>query len=145
MFSVSNIVCKTIGVAGLSAALYDAGKIGSETSGRIKQKVNADHFERVHNSTRTMSTESQVTGFIQDKVADYRMNNPLFSMFGSVKGFCKGFFETLGNQILPVSFASMALAGKGVWAKIGAWGVAGYAALTIAREGFGIGKVSPKD
>ena len=145
MVSVSGIVCKTVGIAGISAALYDAGKVGSETSGRMKQMVNADHFERVHNTARTMSTESHVTNFIQDKVSDYRMNNPLYSIGGSIKGFCQGFFESLGEHILPVSLASIALAGKGVWAKIGAWGLAGYTALTIAKEGFGIGKVSIKD
>ena len=145
MISLSNIVCKTVGIAGVSAALYDAGKVGADTSARVKQLVNADHFERVHNATRTMSTESHVTNYLQDKVKDYRMNNPFYSIFGSIKGFCKGFFESLGTHIIPVTLASMALAGKGVWAKIGAWGIAGYAALTIVREGFGIGKVSPKD
>ena len=145
MFSVANIACKTVGIAGISAALYDAGKIGSEESRREKWIVNADHFERVHDATRTMSTESHVTNFIQDKAKDYRMNNPLFSIFGSIKGFCKGFLNSLGDHILPVSLASMAPAGNGAWAKIGAWGLAGYTALMIAREGFGIGKVSPRD
>ena len=145
MFSVANVVCKTVGIAGISAALYDAGKVGSEESRREKLIVNADHFERVHDATRTMSTESHVTNFIQDKVADYRMNNPIHSILGSIQGFCKGFLNSLGEHIIPVSLASMALAGKGIFAKIGAWGLAGYTALMIAKEGFGIGKVSPKD
>ena len=145
MVSVSGIVCKTVGIAGISAALYDAGKVASETSNRTKQIVNADHFERVHEATRTMSTESHVTNFIQEKVADYRMNNPLYSIFGSVKGFCKGFFDSLGEHIIPVSLASLALAGKGAFANVGAWGLAAYTALTVAKEGFGIGKVSTKD
>ena len=142
---VSKIVCKTAGIAGVSAALYDAYCYGKANSHRVSQHMTADHFERVHAATRTLGTESEVKNFVQEKTRDFRMENPLISIFGSIKGFVGGALESLGTNIIPVIFASMALAGKGTASKIGAIGVAASALYTIAREGFGLGKHTPVD
>ena len=55
----------------------------------------------------------------------------------------KGFLNTLGNNLIPVAFSSLALATKGTMSKIGAWGVAGYGLFTVLKEGFGLGKNTP--
>ena len=145
MKMVPKIICKTVGIAGMSAAIYDAYTLGSKNSQRTNQMVNADHFEKVHSSTRTLSSESSINSAVQNKIADLRMQNPLFSVFGSAKGFVSGFFNSLGSNIIPISFAALALAGKNIVSKIGAIGVAGYGLFTILHEGFGIGKSSPID
>lgn len=145
MGTVSNIVCKTVGVAGMSAILYDAYSVATKNAGRVSQMENADHFEKVHSSTRTLSGESSVNRAMQKKIAEMRMDNPLFSIMGNVKGFAKGFLNTLGNNLLAVGFSSLALATKGTMSKIGAWGVAGCALFTVAKEGFGLGKNTPVD
>ena len=106
---------------------------------------NADHFEKVHASTRTLSGESSVNSAMQKKIAEMRMDNPLFSIMGNIKGFTKGFLNTLGNNLIPVAFSSLALATKGTMSKIGAWGVAGYGLFTVLKEGFGLGKNTPVD
>ena len=106
---------------------------------------NADHFEKVHASTRTLSGESSVNSAMQKKVAEMRMDNPLFSIMGNIKGFAKGFLNTLGNNLIPVAFSALALATKGTMSKIGAWGVAGYGLFTIAKESFGLDKQTPMD
>lgn len=142
---VSKIVCKTAGIAGVSAALYDAYSLGKANSHRVSQQMTADHFERVHAATRTLGTESEVNNFIQGKVRDFRTENPLISVFGNIKGFVGGVLESLGNNIIPVTFASIALAGKGTVSKIGAIGVALCALYSVAREGFGLGKHTPVD
>lgn len=145
MKMVPKIICKTVGIAGMSAAIYDAYTLGSKNSQRTNQMVNADHFEKVHSSTRTLSSESSINSAVQNKIADLRMQNPLFSVFGSAKGFVSGFFNSLGSNIIPISFAALALAGKNIVSKIGAIGVAGCGLFTILHEGFGIGKSSPID
>ena len=61
MGMMANIVCKTVGIAGMSAVLYDAYSLGSKNSKRNMQKVNADHFEKVIADTRTLSSESAVS------------------------------------------------------------------------------------
>ena len=134
---LGTVVCRTAGAAGMGAVLYDACKIAKENSNRYSQKLDADHFERIHASTRTLEKESPVDNAIQEKVKNFRMNTPI------VNTFISGFFNSLGENILPVSFASLALAGKGFWAKLGAWGLAGSLIYTIAREGFGFGKHNP--
>lgn len=142
---LANIVCKTAGIAGMSAVLYDAYTIGRRNSSRIKQDVSADYFQRIHAAKRTLTTESQVNSSLQNKISDLRMNNPIVPIYGNVKGFLGGFFNSLGNNIIPVCAASLALAGKGAASKIGAWGLAAYAGLVALREGFGVGKNSPMD
>lgn len=145
MGMVSNIVCKTVGIAGMSAVLYDSYSVAKKNSIRVAQMDNADHFEKVHASTRTLSNESSVNSAMQKKVAEMRMDNPLFSIMGNIKGFAKGFLNTLGNNLIPVAFSALALATKGTMSKIGAWGVAGYGLFTIAKEGFGLDKQTPMD
>ncbi len=145
MGMVSNIVCKTVGIAGMSAVLYDSYSVAKKNSIRVAQMDNADHFEKVHASTRTLSGESSVNSAMQKKVAEMRMDNPLFSIMGNIKGFAKGFLNTLGNNLIPVAFSALALATKGTMSKIGAWGVAGYGLFTIAKEGFGLDKQTPID
>ena len=39
-------------------------------------------------------------------------------MAGSAKGYIGGFFSSLGDNLIPTALASLALAGKGVFAKI---------------------------
>lgn len=145
MGMMANIVCKTVGVAGMSAVLYDAYSLGSENSQRNMQKVNADHFEKVVADTRSLSSESAMSGAMQKKVADFRMNNPLISMFGTASGFVSGALNSLADNIVPAACASIALAAKGTLAKIGAWGTVGYGIYTILKEGFGVSKKSPID
>ena len=145
MGMVSNIVCKTVGIAGMSAVLYDSYSVAKKNTGRVSQMENADHFEKVNASTRTLNGESSVNRTMQKKVAEMRMDNPLFSIMGNVKGFTKGFLNTLVNNLLTVAFSGLALATKGTMSKIGAWGTVGCGLLTIAREGFGLGKNTPVD
>ena len=143
MGMVSNIVCKTVGIAGMSAVAYDAYSVAKKNSARVSQMETADHFEKVVMSTRTMDNESYVGNAMQKKVADLRMNNPLFSAFGSAKGFVNGFLGTLGSNIIPVACAGLAIGTKGFFSKVGAIGVAGYGALMVLRDGFGMGKNFP--
>ena len=145
MGTIANIACKTVGVAGMSAVLYDAYSLGKQNSQRNLQKVNADHFEKVIADTRTMSSESAMTGAMQKKIANFRMNNPLISAFGSVGGFIGGALNSLGDNIIPTTFASIALATKGKLSKLGAFGTIGYGIYTVLKEGFGVSKQSPLD
>lgn len=145
MGTIANIACKTVGVAGMSAVLYDAYSLGKQNSKRNLQKVNADHFEKVIADTRTMSSESAMTGAMQKKIANFRMNNPLISAFGSVGGFISGALNSLGDNIIPTTFASIALATKGKLSKLGAFGTIGYGIYTVLKEGFGVSKQSPLD
>ena len=145
MSTFSNIVCKTVGIAGMSAVLYDAYSLAKDNSKRQSQAVTADYFERVHAGTRTLNTESQVNNAIQNGVRNFRLDNSIVPVYGNIKGFVTGFFKSLGENILPVSFAALALATKGTFSKIGAWGLCITGLYTVAKEGFGLGKNSPID
>ena len=49
MGTVSNIICKTVGIAGMSAVAYDAYSVAKKNSARVSQMETADHFEKVEN------------------------------------------------------------------------------------------------
>ena len=140
---ISNIACKTIGLGGMSLAVYDAYTHGSHLSNKIAQAEEADHFEKIHAQTRSLSTESYVNSAMQHKIAELRMNNPLISAWGKTKGFCEGFIHSLGSNILPVAFSALAICTKGFMSKLGAIGAVGCGAYKILKEGFGVGKHSP--
>lgn len=142
---VSTVLCKTAGAAGISAALYDAYSHAKLESKRTSQNMTADYFEHIHAAKRTSTRENHVNTALQNKVADLRMNNPIVPFAGRVGGFVKGALHSLGNNILPVSFAALALGAKGFFAKLGAFGTAGTLIYTLLKEGFGIGKSTPID
>lgn len=145
MGMMANIVCKTAGIAGMSAVLYDAYSVGKVNSRRVSEDMEADHYLKIHADTRTLTNESEVNKAIQKRVKDFRMNTPFISTIGSVKGFTGGFLDSLGENIIPAACASVALAAKGAAAKIGAWGLAAYGLYVVAKEGFGFTKKSPMD
>ena len=144
MSILSTVLCKTAGIAGASAVIYDAYSVGKANSKRTSDYVNADYFERIHTTKRSLTNESPVSNAIQSKVTDLRYNNPIVPVFGKAKGFISGALTSLGNNLLPVSLATLAITSKGVFAKIGAWGVVGCGIYTALKEGFGVGKNSPK-
>ncbi len=142
---MANIVCKTAGIAGMSAVVYDAYSLAKANSKRVSENDEADRFIKIHADTRTLTTESSINGALQNKLANMRMNTPFFSVASSVKGFIGGFLNSLSDNFIPAACASVALAAKGVTAKIGAWGLAAYGLYVVAREGFGFTKKSPMD
>lgn len=145
MVSVANIVCKTAGIAGLSAVAYDAFAMAKHHADASSAELSADVFEKAVAAQRSNSTASHVTGAVQSKIADLRMKNPIVPLLGKFKGFIGGFFSSLGDNIVPIGFSALALATKGFSQKAGAWGLGIYGAYQLAKEGFGLGKTAPVD
>ena len=145
MVSVSNIVCKTAGITGLSVACYDAYAMAKHHADAGAASVSADTFESVIAAQRSNSSASAFTNAMQEKVADLRMKNPIVPLFGKIKGFAEGFISSLGDNIIPIALSSIALATKGFIQKAGAWGLGIYGAYLLAKEGFGMGKTAPID
>ena len=142
---VSNIVCKTVGIAGLAAVTYDAYSMAQHHSSALAAEMTADVFEKTVAAQRSNSSASYTAGAMQNKVADLRMKNPIVPVYGKVKGFVEGFISTLGDTVIPIIFSSIALGAKGKIQKAGAWGVGIFGLYQIAKEGFGLGKTAPID
>ncbi len=142
---IGKVVCRTVGIAAMSAVAYDSYMEGQHHAASGAEEASADTFESIIAAQRTADSQSHITNAMQQKVADLRMSNPIITAFGKTKGFIKGALNSLADNFMPVAFASCALTGKGRWAKFGAWGIVGYSIYKIAKEGFGIGKKSPID
>ena len=131
---VANIVCKTAGIAGLSFAIYDAHVMGQHHSGATSAKLSADTFESAIAAQRSNSNASATTNVMQEKVANFRMQNPIVPFIGKIKGYVDGFVNSLGENIIPVTFSAIALGAKGFLQKAGAWGLGLYAVYQIFKE-----------
>ena len=145
MVNVANIVCKTAGIAGLSAVTYDAIAMAKHHANAGAAEASADVFEKVVAAERSNNTASHLTGAMQEKVADWRIKNPIVPIFGKLKGYIEGTLSSLGDNIVPVCLSAVALTTKGFMQKAGAWGLAIYGTYQIAKEGFGLGKTTPVD
>lgn len=145
MSAIANIAYKAVGITGLSCALYDASVRAKTTSKIYSDSITGDYLEKVHFSTRGLNENSAINNAMQQKVRDWRMNNPIVPAYGKVVGTFKGFFNSIGDKLIPISFASLAIATKGLPSKIGAFGVIGTAIYNIAVEGFGVGKSTSMD
>ena len=145
MSVISNLVCKTVGIAGLSAVTYDAYAMAQHHSAATAAEMTADTFEKVVAAERSNSSASYTAGAMQNKVADLRMKNPIVPIYGKIKGFVEGFISTLGDNVIPIILSSVALAAKGGLQKAGAWGVGIFGLYQVAKEGFGLGKTAPID
>ncbi len=141
----STLMYKTIGIAGLSFATYDALGKAAVFSKVGEQTATADTFESTIAAKRTMSTSSGTTNVMQSKVAEFRSSNPIIPFVGKFKGYMKGFLQSAGENIIPIVFSGMALAGGQKARKAGAIGLGGYSIYMVLKEGFGIGKTTPVD
>jgi hypothetical protein len=145
MVNIANIVCKTAGIAGLSAVIYDGYAMAKHHSDAAATEVSADIFEKAVAAERSNSSASHLTNAMQKGVADFRMKNPIVPIFGKIKGFIEGFFTSLGDNIIPTGLSAIAIGTKGKIQKAGGWGLLIYGIYQLAKEGFGLGKTSPMD
>lgn len=139
----AKIACKTIGTAGMGLALYDASERCKISARRSAQHEQSKYLENAYFNSRTLDTASPASNEFRQKTFDLRTRNPLPSLWGKIKGGCTGIAYGLGDKLPLVALSSMALLGKGRWAKIGAIGATLTACYDIARNGFGLGKQNP--
>ena len=142
MAKFASIMYTTTGIAGMSAVAYDAWSKAKHYSNVGAEEAQADVFESSFAAKRTSTDQSKLTGAMQDAISDFRMKNPLVPMYGKTTGFIKGFFSSLGDNIIPVTLSAIAMGTRGFAQKVGAWGLGIYALYKIAKEGFGLGKPS---
>ncbi len=145
MVRMANIICKTIGIAGMSAVAYDAYAHAQHHSAVESEAMSSDVFEKAVAAEMSNTDASHVTNELQKKISHLRANNPLIPVVGKTKGFISGALGSLANNIVPVTLSAIALAAKGKLQKAGAWGLGIFGLYKVAKEGFGLGKKSPID
>ena len=137
------IACRTVGTVGMGVALFDACRLGKHYSKAIEEDTQAAHLEKVFYSSRTLDTVSYTKNGIREKSFDLRTKNPIFSIYGKVKGAVGGFLYGIGNFLPAIILSSLALICKNWGAKLGALGVIAGICYNFAHEGFGLGKQNP--
>ena len=145
MNMLPKIICRTIGTAGMGLALYDAIKVGGQTSRNRGEEAQGKYLEKAYFNSRTTDTYSPYANAVQKKTFDLRTKNPLPSLWGRIKGGVSGALNSLGDHLFTVACSACAILSKGMLAKIGAVGVGLKLCYDIARNGFGLGKNHPMD
>ena len=143
MVSVGKIVCKTVGVAGMGMALFDATQTSKAVSRKTAHAKQAEYLEKSYFNARTIDNISANSNKIRAKTFDLETWNPLPAFFGKIGGGIKGFMYSLAVGMPLIVSSAFAIASKGVMSKIGAIGVALGFAYKVARDGFGLGKEHP--
>ena len=145
MRTITKIACRTIGAVGMGLAVYDATQVAKQFSKNYGHIEESKFLEKAYFNSRTTNTTSFVSNDLRKKTFDIRAKNPIPSLWGRTKGALKGFFESLGDNIIPVACSAFALLSKGLLAKIGAIGALLCLGYDIASNGFGIGKQHPME
>ena len=139
----AKILCRTAGIVGIGAALYDATCLTKSGARHGMLVEEGKHLEDAYFSSRIPDHVSPNESNIGETVFDLRADNPIVPIYGKIKGGINGFLKGLGNNLPIVACSAFAIAAKGVMAKIGAIGVGLIGIYQIARQGFGLGKESP--
>ena len=137
------IVCKSLGVAGLVAAGYDAGKISKQFAEIGSDHAQEHYMEKVYYSSRTLDKVSYTDNALREKTFELRSKSPFPGIFGKIKGGFQGFMYGLANALPLVICSSLAILGKNFLSKAGAIGIGAVAIYKVLREGFGLGKNNP--
>ncbi len=143
MKTLTKIACRTIGTVGIGLALYDASRVAARFSKNQSEIEQAKYLEKSYFNSRTIENDSYVSNSMRKKAFDLRVKDPIPSLWGRIKGYAQGAMYSLGNSLFTVACSALALLSKGVFAKIGAAGVALGFAYDFLRNGFGLGKQHP--
>ena len=95
MVSVGQIVSKTVGVAGLGLAMYDAVQCSKMSSRKNAHARQADYLEKSFYNSRTIDNISANSNRLRAKTFDLETWNPLPAFFGKISGGVKGFLYSL--------------------------------------------------
>ena len=130
-------LAKATGYVGLAAIAYDAHKLAKVRAGEERKLAIANSGLDTYMDTRTLDKPSVLMSKIQDSKFDAEMNG---RWFNSVKGYVKGFAESLVNNVVPLALTAVTVLTKGKVSKASAIGLAAYGAVDVGKNVFGIGK-----
>jgi len=140
---IGKIACKTLGVAGMAAACYDAAKISKQYSVVGSDQAQENYLQKVYYNSRTLEDVSYTSNALRAKTFELRSKSPIPSIYGKAKGGFQGLMYGLANSLPLVLCSSFAILGKNFLAKLGAFGIGGIAIYKLMRDGFGVGKNNP--
>ena len=143
MVSVGQVVSKTVGIAGIGVAMFDAARC-SKMMGRHQAEVStANWLENAYYNSRTLDNISASSNMLRKKTFDIKSNSPIPALIGKTKGTVAGFLYGLGINLPTILCSAVAILTKGTVSKVAAAGVALTVLYKIVRDGFGLGKQHP--
>ncbi len=140
---IGKIACRTLGVAGMVVACYDAAKISKKYAEVGSEHSQENYLQRAYYDSRTLDKVSYTSNALREKTFELRSKNPIPSIYGKTKGGFQGFMYGLANSLPLIICSSFAILGKNILAKLGVIGIGAIAIYKLVRDGFGLGKNNP--
>ena len=114
-----NFIAKTIGLAAIGIAGYDAFATANRQSSRYASSMQLDRVNDVYLRTDSMDGESAVGAGMQKWARNWHLNNNwLFTGIDKVVGYVGSFAKQIGNNIITLGLGATALlCGKGKFSK----------------------------
>ncbi len=143
---ITKILAKGVGVAGIGAALYDAHQYGKIQAKTCSKNHLANSACDAYMDSKTLSSTSTIDSKLQKARLDAEMKGGLFggirSGFAQAKGYVKGAFTSLAENIVPLALSAATLVTKGKVSNILGAATAIYGGVRAATTAFGIGKTN---
>ncbi len=108
-----NILIKTAGAGGLGLGIYDAhcrAKHESIQHGKIEM---ADSTINGWIHANRLNKESEVENALKKGAFKWKLDSPLPKMWGNIKGYASGFFNSIAENVIPIGLSAGALISKG--------------------------------
>ncbi len=134
--ALKNILIKTAGAGGLGLGVYDAHCRARRDSIRYGKIQMADSTLNGWMNTTRLTKESDVENAMKKGAFKWMLDSPLAKIWGNIKGYTSGFFNSVAENVIPITLSAGALITKGgsLLSKIFAGGLGIYAIYAIINS-----------
>ncbi len=138
--TLKNILIKTAGAGGLGLGIYDAHTRGKRTSIHYGKEQMADATLDAWLNSNRIDKESHVESLMKESAFKWRLDSPLPKIQGNIKGYVKGFFSSVAENVIPIGLSAGTFMAKGgsILQKIFAGGLGLYGLYAIIKAFTGI-------
>lgn len=134
-----NLLVKGTGAAAIGVVGYDAHVIGRLQADSYSKRKDADACMARVSNAEYLSSPSQTTANLKDKVTNLEMDSNIRHFVNSAVGYFKGAGSMLIDSVVPLALGIGAVVTKGLSAKISAIGIGAYAGLKLFKDVLGFG------
>ena len=134
-----NVLVKGAGAAAIGVVGYDAHVIGRLQADSYAKRKDANACMARVSNAQYLSSPSQTTANLKDKVTDLEMDSNIRHFVNSAAGYFKGAGSMLIDGVVPLALGIGAVVTKGLPAKISAIGIGCYAGLKLFKDVLGFG------
>lgn len=138
--TVTGVLAKAAGVAGLGMVAYDAHTSGQIEAPRSQKSLKADNLTEHYLNDMKLESPSKVQSEMKKRIFNFYADENISSFFSNIGGYVKGLSTSVVQNVIPLGLSVGAIFTKGLLSKGFGIGLAAYGGIFLLQEAFGIGK-----